>query len=241
MKPEHLKKLIDDHHEASGPPAPEAPSPDFKGWYSSAQLPHFDAPGTIQFLTYRLADAMPAERRHEWAAFAAIEDDIERRIKQEDYLDRGLGGCHLRDPRIAALVQENLWHHDGVKYRLHAWVVMPNHLHVLLEFWEIPLGEVLKSLKSYTAKEANKLLGRRGTFWLDDYFDRYIRGDEHFRKVVRYIENNPVKAGLARTPEEWPWTSARYRGEPGPVVPVLTHPTAKRTRPSPPPPPPPSL
>lgn len=252
MKPEHLHQLIRDKRVWTEPLAPEDEAKGFKGWYASGQLPHFDAPGTRQFITYRLADAMPVERRHEWAAFAAIEDDLERRIKQEDYLDRGLGECHLRDPRIAALVQENLWHHDGVKYRLHAWVVMPNHVHVLLEIWQVPLGEVLHSLKSYTAKEALKIIrGGDGpsprasgqkhgdklspplAFWQDDYFDRYIRDEEHLRKVVRYMESNPVKAGLARTPEEWLWSSARHRGEPGLVVPVLTHPTAKRTPPLP--------
>jgi REP element-mobilizing transposase RayT len=126
------------------------------------------------------------------------------------------------------LVQENLWHHDGVKYRLLAWVIMPNHVHVSVKLWSTQLGEVLKSWKGYTAIAANKLVNRSGAFWEEDYFDRYVRDDGHFCRVVRYIENNPVKAGMAKAPEDWLWGSARHRGEPGPVVPVLLHPTAKR-------------
>ena len=110
---------------------------------------------------------------------------------------------------------------------------MPNHVHALIETWHVPLGEILKSWKGYTAKEANRILGTEGTFWAEDYFDRFIRDEAHLRRVVRYIEANPVKAHLVRAPEEWTWSSARYRGEPGPVVPVLTHPTAHLAPPRP--------
>jgi REP element-mobilizing transposase RayT len=229
MKPEHLKKLVDGKRAWTEPLAPEESALGFKGWYASKQLPHFDSPGTRQFITYRLADALPATRRREWEAFLALEDDQEKQRKIEAYLDKGYGDCHLRDPRIADLVQENFCHHDGVKYQLLAWVVMPNHVHVLFETWKVPMGEVLKSWKSYTASAANKLLKRTGAFWEEGYFDRFLRDDEHYRRVVRYIEGNPAKARLVKTPEDWVWSSARYRGEPGPVVPALMHPTAKRT------------
>jgi REP element-mobilizing transposase RayT len=247
MKPDPLKQLIAGKREWTEPLAPEETRQGFKGWYASKQLPHFDAPGTRQFITYRLPDAMPATRQREWEAFLLLEDDEEKQRKIESYLDKGRGECHLRDPRIADLVQENLWHHDGVKYRLLAWVIMPNQVHALVEIWSVPLGEILKSWKSYTAKAANKILrggdgpspsfnskARRDklspprTFWEEDYFDRYLRDEEHYRRVVRYIESNPTKAGLAKSPEEWAWSSARFRGEPGLVVPVLTHPAAKR-------------
>src|SRR5947209_14727652 len=122
----------------------------------------------------------------------ALEDDLEKQRKLEAYIDLGHGSCHLRDNRVAEIVQSNLWHHDGAKYRLLAWVVMPNHIHALIEVWQTPLREILKSLKSYTAKEANKVLGREGTFWEEDYFDRFIRDEDHFRRVVSYIENNPA-------------------------------------------------
>ena len=233
MKPEHLKQLIDAKRQWTEPLSPEAKAKGFKGWYSSKHLPHFDVPGTRQFITYRLADALPASRRSEWEAFLALEDDLEKQRKIEVYLDKGYGECHLRDPRIAGLVQENLWHHDGVKYRLFAWVIMPNHVHALVEIWDTPLGQVVKNWKSYTIKAANKILGRQGTFWLDDYFDHYSRDEAEFWRTVRYIENNPVKAGLVRTPEEWLWSSARYRSRKDLSARTLTHPNADRVPPPP--------
>lgn len=183
----------------------------FRGWYSRGYLPHFDAPGTRQMINYRLHDAMPASRRHEWETLLAIEDDRERIIKLESYLDAGHGECHLRRPEIAGLVQENLLHFDGERYRLLAWVVMPNHVHVLIEPTQTPLAEILHGWKSFTAKAANRLLGREGEFWQEEYFDRFIRDEEHFGKAVRYIENNPVKAALVKSPEEWFFSSAHFR------------------------------
>ncbi|MEY2411267.1 MAG: REP-associated tyrosine transposase [Verrucomicrobiota bacterium] len=196
------------HHQ----PTEEEKARGFKGWYSRGYLPHFDALGTWQFVTYRLGDSVPSELRHEWAAMLKLEDAREKFRQIERFLDRGLGACHLRDARIARLVQGNLWFHDNRSYRLLAWVLMPNHVHLLAEMWK-PLGVVLKQWKSYTAGEANKILGTVGsTFWQAGYFDRYIRDEEHYRRVVRYIENNPVKGGLVRAPEDWTWSSARYRG-----------------------------
>jgi len=231
MNPQ-LKQIIREKRARSEPlPAADA-ARGFKGWYSSKYLPHFDAPGTQQFITYRLADSLPAGRRHEWEAYFKLEDDLEKQRRIEAYIDRGYGACHLRDPRLAGIVQDNLWHHDGRAYRLLAWVIMPNHLHALLETWQTPLGTIVKHLKSYTSKEARKVIkgveSSSFTFWQEDYFDRFVRDEAHFRRVVRYIENNPVKARLVNSPEEWPWSSARYRGQPGEVVPVLTHPTAQR-------------
>jgi REP element-mobilizing transposase RayT len=228
MKPEHLKQLIDGKRQWSELLTPEEQAKGFKGWYASKYLPHFDSPGAQQYLTYRLADSLPAERRGEWEAFMALEDDLEKQRKLEGYLDLGHGACHLRDARIAELVQGNLWHHDGVKYRLPAWVVMPNHVHALIEVWQVPMGKILQSWKGYTAKEANRILGREGAFWEDDYFDRYIRDEEHLRRVVRYIENNPVKAHLARSAAEWPWSSARFRSKLDLSGSMLTHPGADR-------------
>lgn len=247
MKLDQLKQLVKDKRRWSNTLSPEDEKRGFKGWYGSKQLPHFDAPGTRQFITYRLADAMPATRWSEWEAFLTLKDDLEKQRRIEGYLDKGYGKCYLRNPRIANLVQENLWHHDGLKYRLLAWVIMPNHVHVVIEMANVPLGEIVKSWKSYTSKEATKILrGGDGpsprylskkfgdkpspprTFWEEDYFDRYLRDDDHYRRVVNYIENNPNKAGLVKAQMDWLWSSARYRGEPGQVVPVLTHPTARR-------------
>jgi putative DNA methylase len=83
---------------------------------------------------------------------------------------------------------------------------MPNHVHVLIQMMDEPLANIIHSWKSYTAHEANKLLGRKGAFWMPDYFDRYIRDKEHFIATVEYILQNPVKAGLVDTAENWSWS-----------------------------------
>jgi REP element-mobilizing transposase RayT len=103
------------------------------------------------------------------------------------------------------MVQDSLLKFDGIRYRLFSWVVMPNHIHSLMtRFEQYELSDILHSLKSFTSHEANKMLGRAGQFWIEDYFDRYIRNEEHFERTVKYIENNPVKAGLCRRAEDWP-------------------------------------
>jgi hypothetical protein len=172
MKREHLKELIVAKRQWTEPLASEETAKGFRGWYSSKYLPHFDAPGLQQFISYRLADSLPASRRSEWTGLLKVEDSLEKQRRLESYLDRGWGSCHLRDPRIAEMVPENLWHFDGKSYRLLAWIIMPNHVHALNEMREVPLGEVLKSWKSYTANQANRMPKRTGTFWEEDYFDR---------------------------------------------------------------------
>jgi putative DNA methylase len=156
---------------------------------------------------------MPASRRHEWAALLEIGDELKRRAKIENYLDRSFGNCELRDPKVASIVEENWLHFDGQDYRILAWVVMPNHVHLLVKIWQKPMTEILQGWKGYTARRINRVLGRRGKLWQDDYWDRYIRDEAHYRKVVHYIESNPVKAGLVKTPDEWPFSSARFRDE----------------------------
>ena len=132
------------------------------------------------------------------------------------YLDQGHGSCYLRDPRVAKVVQDSILYLDTEKYLLSAWVVMPNHVHLVTT--PLPgksLAKIMQSLKSFTANESNKLLERNGTFWMPDYFDRYIRNERHFAAAIAYVENNPVKAGLCRRPEDWRFSSAwfRKRGE----------------------------
>ena len=119
----------------------------------------------------------------------------------------------LRDQRAAAVVEENWLHFDGKDYRLLAWVVMPNHVHLLVEIWQTPQGQLIKNWKGFTARRINRVLGRSGKLWQDDYWDRYLRDEAHYHEVVRYIETNPVKAGLVKTREQWPFSSARFRDE----------------------------
>ncbi len=141
--------------------------------------------------------------------------EAERRRRIEACLDAGHGACWLRQPEIAAIVQNALLHFDGTRYRLIAWVIMPNHIHFLAKMEEgWPLGRIMDSLKDYTAKAANKLLARSGTFWTREYHDRFIRDENHYHAAIRYIERNPVKARLCAEPHNWPWSSARDRCPP---------------------------
>jgi REP element-mobilizing transposase RayT len=181
-----------------------------KGWCSRGYLPHFDQPGLVQGITFRLWDSLPSHVVESLIQEHKQITDAAKRARIESYLNTGHGACYLRDPRIGRLVENALLHFDGARYRMIAWVVMPNHVHTLIETIEgYPLHTILHSWKSYTANKANQILGRRGRFWFPEYFDRYIRDERHFANAVRYIHENPVKAGLVERPEEWPFSSAR--------------------------------
>jgi putative DNA methylase len=154
--------------------------------------------------------------REELRSLVETESNRECRIRVDAYLDTGYGSCYLRDEHIAAIVQNALFHHDGERYFLHAWCVMPNHVHTLFtshEDWK--LNQIAHSWKSFTANECNRALERKGEFWQRESHDRYIRSEQHFSNTVRYIEDNPVKAGLCLTAEDWTWSSAWFRREAG--------------------------
>jgi REP element-mobilizing transposase RayT len=177
-----------------------------KGWHSRGYLPHFDSPEAIQFITFRLADSLPQQVAGSLKATDAYTLSLDRE------LDGGLGECWLRRPGIADLVQDALLYFDGDRYRLFAWCLMPNHVHVVAEaLGRHSLSDVIRSWKSFTARKANEQLGRSGTFWHPDYFDRYMRNEEHLDTTIDYVEQNPVKAGLVGNAADWPWTSAAFR------------------------------
>jgi REP element-mobilizing transposase RayT len=186
------------------------------GWHSRGYLPHFDGRAIPQFITLHLGDSIPKKVIECWKQELRHLDDEQDRIllqkRIERYLDQGYGAAFLKDTEVAKIVQDSLLKFDGGRYNLFSWVVMPNHTHSLLtryDDWE--LEQLMHSHKSYTAHEANKLLKRTGQFWMDEYFDRYMRNAEHFQNTVRYIENNPVKAGLCKKPSDWPFSSAWFR------------------------------
>ena len=188
-----------------------------KGWYTRGYLPHFDAgPLRTQFITFRLFDSLPKNvlRRIEEELRLRDPENISREtfMLADHYLDNGHGECFLRLREVASIIKATLLKFDGVRYKLYAWVVMPNHAHALLRPLEGHSYErIMHSIKSFTASEANKVLNRKGPFWMREAFDRYIRDNEHFDRVFRYIENNPVKSGLCDTPAEWEFSSAFER------------------------------
>ena len=138
------------------------------------------------------------------------QQEIHRLLKLIDqYEDAGIGECLLRDDSIAQIVQDTLLFNHQKKYELICWCIMPNHVHTLIAPVEgMSLSEIMYDWKSYTTHAINKALNRKGKLWMMEYFDRFIRDNDHFQKVVNYIHNNPVKAGLVADPTDWRWSSA---------------------------------
>jgi putative DNA methylase len=168
-------------------------------------LPHRYAVGKPIFLTWRLHGTLPVgrsfpEKLTSGQAFVAMDQLLDHATVGHRFLSR---------PEIASIVTEAILSRDGGPYTLHAWVAMPNHVHLLIT----PLTEVSKvmqSLKRFTARECNKVIGRIGQpFWQDESYDRLVRDTSEFARIARYIEMNPVKAGLVTAPEKFLWSSGR--------------------------------
>ncbi len=119
-----------------------------------------------------------------------------------------LGSCVLRRPDAAAIVQNAILYFEGQRYRLRAWSVMPNHVHVIVQPWaDYPLSVILHSWKSFTSTKINRLLGHRGALWERESFDHLIRTPEHVEQFAEYVEQNPVAASLCAAPGDWPFSS----------------------------------
>jgi type I restriction enzyme R subunit/putative DNA methylase len=207
----------------------------FLGWHERGYLPHSDFPNLIQFVTFRLADSMPESRRKEWEHLLRIADKREKRTKLEEYLDRGVGECYLRDSRIASMAEAALLFEHNKFYELLAWCVMPNHVHVLVHIWNKPLWKLVALWKKFAAAKALALLRteRRSSdrlvrptntaepnrssafraFWQREYWDTFMRDETQEKTAIRYIENNPVKSKFCTAKERWSFSSARFRDE----------------------------
>ena len=176
-------------------------------------LPHWQKPEAALFLTWRLYGSLP---RHKVQALElSVELDAGRAfVLFDEQLDQAAyGPTWLREPAVADLVVGALWYGDEKLrlYRLSRYVVMSNHVHVL--FWpNVDLPKITKTIKGFTAREANRLLGRTGkSFWQEESFDHWVRNQDEFNRIARYIEQNPVKAGLVKRAEDWPWSSAKTK------------------------------
>jgi putative DNA methylase len=208
-----LLKLIRAKREQDWKPSVEELKKGFRGWHQRGYLPHFDAPGVTQFVTSQLHDAFPVTRRAEWETILREPDDSAKRKKLEAWLDRGHGECSLRQRNVAELGEKILLEADGRDYRMQAWVIMPNHIHLVVDVWDVPLAKLIGGWKGKSSRLANALLRRSGQFWQEDYYDTLIRDEAHFKRAIRYTEQNPVKAFLVKAVRDWPWCSARHRDE----------------------------
>jgi len=187
---------------------------------SRGRLPHWEAAQGIYFVTFRLADSLPKsvikEIEFEGLNIVRTAQAMGRELsphernqleelftkKIDSYLDAGTGSCFLSSPIVAKMCAGTLRHFDAERYRLFAWCVMPNHVHVVFRPLEgHTLSEIIHSWKSFSAKEANRALRRSGEFWMHEYYDHLVRDEVEFDRIVDYVLRNPKKAGL----RSWPW------------------------------------
>ncbi|OCC01619.1 hypothetical protein BA190_27985 [Labrys sp. WJW] len=192
---------------------PSSPLKPTAEWHSRGYVPHWEAGEEPQAVTFRLAASLPVKLRMQWQAELSHLPkeqwpDEERKLI-ERALDAGHGEAVLARAEIAALVENALLFFDGERYRQHAWVIMPTHVHVLsTPVVSSSLSSIVHSWKSFTAKAINQQLGRTGKVWFEEYYDRKIRSERHFEAVRFYIEQNPVKANLCVEAEDRRFSSA---------------------------------
>ncbi len=195
-------------------------------WHSRGYLPHFEDAEKTQHVTFHLADSLPKAVTENLEAelnrLPPEKQDAERRQRIQAWIDAGHGSCVLREAEIAAMAQNSLLIFDGQRYSILAWVIMPNHIHVLfqpLQGWTV--AKIVASWKKFTARKisdyrkttpGNTSPGNAnlpiGAVWHREYWDRYIRNEQHLQNAIEYIHQNPVKAGLVARAEAWPWSSA---------------------------------
>ncbi len=185
-------------------------------------LPHWRQDGVTYFTTFRLADSLPAARLRELTALRAQWENghppprSEAQWKElsrttiehvERWLDDGAGSCLLQEDFAAEIVAHKLRHFDGAQYELGAYVIMPNHVHVLVRSFSdalYPLEAIEQGWKAHSSREINLARGTQGHLWQSESFDRIVRDEEHLWKCLQYIGDNPQRAGL-RFPQARRW------------------------------------
>ncbi len=166
----------------------------------------------MYFVTFRLTDSIPQPKLEQWRRereeWLRGHPEPWSRADQREYyglftemiegwLDAGAGSCLLARPENARIVSDALKYFDGQRYRLGAWVVMPNHVHVV--FTAIAPHsptDILRSWKSHTAGAIKRLCGKTGQLWQRESFDHIVRPESQLRAIERHIEENPAKAGI---------------------------------------------
>ena len=208
---------------------PESPIPqDFETY--ERRLPHWRASGRCYFVTFRLRDSIPtavleemkaeaeswqkrlhqAAHRHEgklppkeWDAWQEFQQVQMRKL--EIILDEGRGECLLRHSEHQKPLVEALHYFEGVRCEMFAYTIMPNHVHVLCRpLGEYSLEDLCRAWKRHSADRIHRTLGRSGSLWQEESFDRIIRDGDHYGRAVRYIAKNPITANL-QPPEAVVW------------------------------------
>ena len=211
---------------------------DYQPFYRR-NLPHIQPPGATFFVTFNLAGSLPRSILQQWRSeksqleaeklhilklqnndrLAAVEHKIFEQKREwfrkiEKALDDAQNGpIWLKDDRIAKKVADSIHYLDGKVYRLDAYCIMANHVHVVFTPLQIQnpsvaqtknlcyntLSSIMQSLKGYTARRANQILGRSGAFWHHESYDHCVRNPNEWQRIISYVLNNPVKAGLVDT------------------------------------------
>jgi REP element-mobilizing transposase RayT len=223
---------------APGTPALHAnPDPLVSGFHFRGVLPHLKREGGTYFVTFRQAGTLPKEvllrfkqereaiLQHAMAAKRPLtwheQEELFRWYSNrvDQYLDAGHGVCYLRAPELADLVAGAIRFFEGQRYQLRAWVVMPNHAHVVV--WPMPrytLSGILHTWKSFTAHEINQRLPTKVVpFWQSESYEHLIRDDEDLHRCCQYTLMNPVNSRLCVRQEDWKWSSA-YVAQPSPAA-----------------------
>lgn len=195
--------------------------------YYRRRLPHIQIAGSTYFVTFRLKDSLPRD------AFEKLAEETARIIKLQngdadlehlrwfgkfdEYLDRALcGEEYLKNEQIADLIAESIHYRNGKVYGLDAFCIMPNHVHLICMPLEkekdifYSLTEIFQSLKRHTARQSNLILGRSGAFWQDESYDHIVHNQAELERIVKYVLNNPVKAGLVDDRSKWKWSYCKY-------------------------------
>ncbi len=223
-----MPSMPDDRSAGAPPAVARAPRPRFGSVTirDRGYLPHWECESATYFVTFRLAGSLPQslleqfrfERSNIIATAAQMDRPLsvsERRqldrlfsTKIERYLDAGAGECMLRRPEIADIVAACLENRNDVDYRLFAWCVMPNHVHLVTQvFPHTSLAKAVQAWKSVSSHRINRALSSRGAVWGREYFDHLVRSDEELERTIRYVARNPLKAGLRRW--KWVWECGR--------------------------------
>ena len=189
--------------------------------FQRGKLPHWEVEQGRYFVTVRLADSLPRETVFQLQeihrSLSAIEPQsaqfaaLQRRffLTMEKYLDAGAGASVLRDAELARIVIEELVGLTDWCVEVAHFTIMPNHFHALV----VPqpgcsrtLSDIMKRLKGRSGLRIRGALGGTGSVWQREWFDRWIRHEAEWERTVRYIQENPVEAGLVARWQDHPWT-----------------------------------
>ena len=180
------------------------------------KLPHWTQENSWYFITFRLADSIPKQKveqlkrdREAWVKKHKGKngtDYTKEELKEyyylfservENWMNAGYGKCVLKDNANAQIVANALKYFEGKRYKLDEWVVMPNHVHLLVKpFENYSLSDITHSWKSFTANEINKNINSFGQLWMHESYDHIVRNEKAFRAIKKYIRENPAKAGI---------------------------------------------